>query len=83
MAESFARIFFRNAINLGLPAITCPGIAHKVNEGDLIKINISTGEIENITSHENLQGEGLSEFVLSILKKGGIKPLFKEKYARE
>lgn len=81
VAESFARIFFRNAINLGLPVITCPFISDKVKEGDLIEIDLFTGKIHNMTTKEKLQGQGLSEFVISILQSGGIKPLFKQKYS--
>lgn len=80
VAESFARIFFRNAINLGLPLITCKQIRGKVKEGDMLEIDLSTGQITNQATGEIYQGEGLSEFVLRILENGGIKPLFREKY---
>jgi len=80
VAESFARIFFRNAINLGLPLITCRGISNRIKEGDVLEINLSTGEIKNKTTGESFQGEGLSDFILRILENGGIKPLFKEIY---
>jgi 3-isopropylmalate/(R)-2-methylmalate dehydratase small subunit len=80
VAESFARIFFRNAINLGLPLITCRGISNRVKEGDVLEINLSTGEIKNKTTGESFQGEGLSDFILRILENGGIKPLFKKIY---
>ncbi|MGB9813909.1 MAG: 3-isopropylmalate dehydratase small subunit [Thermovenabulum sp.] len=80
VAESFARIFFRNAINLGLPVITCKQIRDRVKEGEILEIDLATGEIINRTTGEIYQGEGLSEFVLRIIENGGIKPLFKEKY---
>ncbi|GAW91898.1 3-isopropylmalate dehydratase small subunit [Calderihabitans maritimus] len=80
VAESFARIFFRNAINLGLPLITCRGISNRVKEGDVLEIDLSTGEIKNKTTGESFRGEGLSEFILRILENGGIKPLFKAGY---
>lgn len=80
VAESFARIFFRNAINLGLPVITCKQIRERVKEGEILEIDLATGQITNQTTGEIYQGEGLSEFVLRILENGGIKPLFKEKY---
>lgn len=82
VAESFARIFFRNAINLGLPVITCHGISKKVKEGDIIEIDLLTGKIYNKTSGESYQGEGLSGFVLRILNNGGIKPLFNNLYTK-
>jgi 3-isopropylmalate/(R)-2-methylmalate dehydratase small subunit len=80
VAESFARIFFRNAINLGLPVITCKQIRDRVKEGEILEIDLATGQITNQTTGEIYQGEGLSEFVLRILENGGIKPLLKEKY---
>lgn len=80
VAESFARIFYRNAINLGLPVIVCRGISEKVAENDKLMVNVMTGEIKNLTKNEVYQGEGLSEFIAEILKAGGIKPLFKAKY---
>lgn len=81
VAESFARIFFRNAINLGLPVITCLNILNEVKEGDLLEIDLLTGEINNMTTKKKLQGQGLSEFVMNILESGGIKYLFKQKYS--
>lgn len=80
VAESFARIFFRNAINLGLPVIACKKIHDNVKEGEILEIDLSTGQIKNQNTGETYRGEGLSEFVLSILENGGIKPLFKERY---
>lgn len=79
IAESFARIFFRNAINLGLPLLTCKNISGEIQEEDILEVDLITGEIVNKASGKIYLGEGLSEFVLSIIKNGGIKPLFKEK----
>ena len=81
IAESFARIFYRNAINLGLPVIVCKGVSQKVSENDKLSVNMTTGEIKNITRNEVYQGEGLSASIIDILKAGGIKPLFKERYS--
>jgi 3-isopropylmalate/(R)-2-methylmalate dehydratase small subunit len=78
LAESFGRIFFRNAINLGLPVITCKGIKSAVSKGDVLKVNFQTGEILNETTGKKLQAEPLSEYVLNILQSGGIKPLVKK-----
>lgn len=79
IAESFARIFFRNAINLGLPLMICPDISKKCKETDELKINLESGEIENVTTGEKLKGEAFSKFVFEILDNGGIKPMLKKK----
>ena len=78
IAESFARIFFRNAINLGLPLITCSGISQKVKAGDEISIDILEGKIS--ISGEVLSCPPMSSHAMSILSAGGIKPLFRQKY---
>ena len=78
LAESFGRIFFRNAINLGLPVITCKGIKSAVSKGDILKVNFQTGEILNETTGKKLQAEPLGDYVLNILQSGGIKPLVKK-----
>ena len=80
VADSFVRIFYRNAINLGLPVIVCKEIAGKVNENDRLLLDLMTGEIQNITQKTNYKGEGLPEHIIEILKAGGIKPLFKARY---
>lgn len=83
LAESFARIFYRNAINLGLPVMVCKHISQQAKENDILSIDIIKGEIVNLTKNEVYIGEGLPEFILDILKAGGIKPLFKERYGYE
>jgi 3-isopropylmalate/(R)-2-methylmalate dehydratase small subunit len=79
IADSFARIFFRNSINLGLPLIICKGINRKVNNGDEIEVNIERGLIEISATREILKGEGISGRVMDILNAGGIKKLVKMK----
>ncbi|AWR96383.1 3-isopropylmalate dehydratase small subunit [Acidianus sulfidivorans JP7] len=71
IAESFARIFYRNCINNGLPLITLPKAPEEINEGDVVKINVETGEIE-VNGKKKLQGKGISGMALDILKAGGI-----------
>jgi len=83
VADSFARIFYRNAINLGLLVIVCKGISRMVREGDVLRVHIKSGKIENITRGEVLQGEGLSEDIIDILKAGGIKPLMLEAFGEK
>ena len=77
IAESFARIFYRNAINLGVPLLVSLGILNRVSQQDMLKIDIGTGKAQNLTTKQNLNIEPLSDYVLDILRMGGIKPLVK------
>ena len=77
IAESFARIFYRNCINLGLPLLVCPGIAKFVAEGNELKVDLEKGIVENISSEEKCQGEQISDYAFHILEAGGIKPLLR------
>ncbi|OUJ18586.1 3-isopropylmalate dehydratase small subunit LeuD [Methanonatronarchaeum thermophilum] len=72
VAESFARIFFRNAINVGLPIIQIPGISSKVDEGDELKVDVENGVLENLTKNESYEGEEISDFMLIVLGEGGL-----------
>ena len=83
LADSFGRIFYRNAINLGVPLIVCPGISEKVKRGDVVSIDMTTGKVTNETSGASTQAQPLSEYVMNILDSGGIKPLIKKKYGQD
>lgn len=83
IAESFARIFFRNAINLALPLLVCPGISQKVKQGDRLRVDLQNGTVENITQKETYPAEKISDYAMSILEAGGIKPLFRKKTGLE
>ena len=72
LAESFARIFYRNSINLGLPALECPGISEKVEDGDELVVNLETGLIENRSKNLTLRATQLPDFVMQILRDGGL-----------
>ncbi|MGQ9693932.1 MAG: 3-isopropylmalate dehydratase small subunit [Thermodesulfobacteriota bacterium] len=82
VASSFGRIFYRNAINLGLPLIVCPDIHRSVDKGDFLEIDFSSGHILNKTKGLTLQAQPLSPYVLKILTAGGIKPLIKMEYGQ-
>jgi 3-isopropylmalate/(R)-2-methylmalate dehydratase small subunit len=71
VAESFARIFYRNAINNGLPVIICPGISREVAEGDWLRINIETGEVV-INNVKKVMCKPITGMALEILKAGGL-----------
>ncbi len=70
IADSFARIFFRNSINIGLPVIECKGITKIVEEGDVIEADIEKGIVK--TGKNELKAERLPEFMLDILRSGGL-----------
>ena len=77
LAESFARIFYRNSINLGVPLLVCPGILKLVNDQDILELDIETGRAKNLRTSLELNVQPLSNYVLDILQMGGIKPLVK------
>jgi len=72
VAESFARIFYRNAFNVGLAAIECPGISKKARTGDEIEINTTSGII--MVKGENLRIKTLPDFMVQLLNEGGLVP---------
>ncbi len=72
VAESFARIFYRNAINRGLPALECPGISDAVSEGDSLEIDLTGGKIVNATTGKELDFVPMPEFMVEVLGEGGL-----------
>ena len=72
LAESFARIFFRNAINIGLPVIECRGISAAVDNGDEVTVDFEGGTIQDVTKGRSFQVAKLPPFILEILEDGGL-----------
>ena len=72
IAETFARIFFRNAINIGLPIIECREASEGIDPGDEVKIDFDSGEIKDITSGKTYQGTPFPEFMQGIINAGGL-----------
>ena len=72
IAESFARIFYRNAINIGLPIMECAEAAEKIKNGDELEVDFKTGEIKNITKNETYTAVPFPEFITDIINKGGL-----------
>jgi len=72
VAESYARIFYRNAFNIGLPALECPGITGAVEEGDLLEIDITGGIINNTGKGVGLRFTPLPGFMVEMLNEGGL-----------
>jgi 3-isopropylmalate/(R)-2-methylmalate dehydratase small subunit len=79
VAESFARIFFRNAINLGLLIIESPEAAREAEEGNILEIDINQGVIRNVTKNKEYKIKPLPENLQAILKAGGLMEYAKEK----
>lgn len=82
LADSFARIFFRNGINLGLPLIVCKGIAKHVEDGQTITLDIISGKVTIEETGETLQAEALGDKAMEILSAGGIKPMMRARFGK-
>ncbi len=72
IASSFARIFFRNCINIGLPIMECPEAAEKIEAGDEIEVDFDTGIITNQTKNESYQSQPLPEFLQNLIAQDGL-----------
>ena len=72
IAETFARIFYRNAINIGLPIIECPAAAKGIEAGDEVEVDFDTGVITNVTKGTTFQGQPFPEFMQKIIKAEGL-----------
>lgn len=72
IAETFARIFYRNAINIGLPIVECKEAAEAIKEGDVVDVNFDTGVITDITTGEQFKGQPFPEFMQKIIKAEGL-----------
>ncbi len=72
IAKSFARIFYRNAINIGLPILECEEAAEEINAGDEVKVDFDTGVITNLTTGKQYQAQPFPPFIQSIISDGGL-----------
>ena len=72
IAETFARIFYRNAINIGLPIIECPEASRGIEDGDQVEVDFDSGVIYNRTSVTEFQGQAFPEFMQNIIQAGGL-----------
>lgn len=79
VAESFARIFYRNAINQGLTILVCPGISKMFSYGDQIEIDPLAGIVKNITKGGETKAKPLPPFIMGILQDGGLIPHLQKK----
>lgn len=79
IAETFARIFYRNAINIGLPIIECPEAVKNIDAGDTVEVNFDTGMIYNRTKGSEFRGQAFPEFMQKIIAKQGLVNYINEK----
>ena len=79
IASSFARIFYRNAINIGLPILECKAAANGIDDGDTVSVDFNTGVITNETKGESYQAAAFPPFIQSIIKAGGLLKSLKER----
>jgi len=83
IAASFARIFFRNSINIGLPILECAQAAERIASGDEIEVEPATGTIRNLTRGETYQAEPFPDFLQRIIERGGLLGYVEERLAAE
>ena len=72
IAKSFARIFYRNAINIGMPILECEQAAEEIQAGDTVSIDFDTGVISDLSTGKTYQAEPFPEFIQNIIRKGGL-----------
>ena len=81
IARSFARIFYRNALNIGLPILECVEAVDRTDAGDVLEVELSTGEIVNITKGLTFKAEPIPDFMLELIESGGLIEYTKRKMA--
>ncbi|MEQ8236584.1 MAG: 3-isopropylmalate dehydratase small subunit [Syntrophomonadaceae bacterium] len=79
IADSFARIFYRNAINIGLPILESPEAVAAIQEGDTVEVDLESGKIKNLRTGEEYQATPFPEFMQGIISQGGLINYVKEK----
>jgi len=82
IASSFARIFFRNAINIGLPILESAELAEATNAGDELEVNLSSGEIRNVSKGKTFCAKPYPDFMRGIIDKGGLIAYMRERLAK-
>lgn len=80
IAATFARIFFRNSINIGLPILECPEASREIHAGDIVSVDISTGTIVDKTTGKEYKAEPFPPFMQKLIEAGGLAEYIKENY---
>jgi 3-isopropylmalate/(R)-2-methylmalate dehydratase small subunit len=83
IAESFARTFYRNAINIGLPVIEMKGIHGLIAEKDEVEVDLDGGKIRNLTQGKEYRFPPIDAFIMELLKMGGAIPYYKSRIKRQ
>ena len=81
IAKSFARIFFRNAINIGLPLLECEEVETQINDGDIVEVDLASGTINNLTTGKSLKAKPYPDFMMEIVNAGGLVEYTRKKLA--
>ena len=81
IAKNFARIFYRNAINIGLAILECPAAGEGIDDGDEVSVDFDTGVINNVTKGETYQAEPFPPFIKDMIEKGGLMASLRAKEA--
>ncbi len=81
LAESFGRIYFRNAIAIAFPNVACPGVHEAFDEGDELELDLETATVKNLTKNTVLTGQPYTGEMIKIIKKGGLMNVLKERMA--
>ena len=82
IAASFARIFFRNAINIGLPLLECPGAVENTKTGDILEVDLTHAKIKNLTSGMTFTAKPYPDFMAELISAGGLIEYTKKRLAR-
>ena len=82
IAETYARIFFRNALNMGLPILECKEASIAIQSGDEVSVDFEKGLIQNLTRGETYQAQPFPEFMREMIAKGGLIEVTREKLAK-
>ena len=79
IAETFARIFYRNAINIGLPIMECPDAAREIQPGDKVEVDLDSGVVTDVTLGKTWKGQAFPPFMQNIISAGGLIPYINSK----
>jgi 3-isopropylmalate/(R)-2-methylmalate dehydratase small subunit len=83
IAHSFARIFYRNAFNMGLPILECPEAASAISTGDEVQVDLDQGLIVNVTRNQTFHSQPIPPFMQKLLEAGGLMAYVREQMAQE
>jgi 3-isopropylmalate/(R)-2-methylmalate dehydratase small subunit len=83
VAKSFARIFYRNAINIGLPILSCPEAVESTKAGDKLRVDLAAGTVTNLQTGETYRTSPFPTFIMDIIQAGGLVPYTRQQLATQ